>query len=342
MVFININNQPSRTVFKIRLSNIFIIFNIPISNMKDFIKNIFVPKGKPKQNTIEYSNKAIYNELINCFNQNLEKQSVGEKMLYPTYYNVILHPSDFIDIELALPFIVQQTINTFYKIIDTKKNEYKDYEAPSKNWLFHFSPSESIQISEKDENNIKIIKSEPIIMARLYSIGFGNVSGDTNVKVSFKPKNSDTYATFDINQSVFNGINVLAKGLFRVKIDKNLHSLKEPPIGADEIFAEIKFFDKGHKTFKMMDKEIIVSKMSEKYNDTHILQIDSEELIINHARIRYNNTNNIFELSAFEKVRLNEKIVPLSSGNSITWVQLNPESNILLGNFCVLTFIAKK
>ena len=91
-----------------------------------------------------------------------------------------------------------------------------------------------------------------------------------------------------------------------------------------------------------MDKEIIVSKKSEKYNDTHILQIDSEELIINHARIRYNNTNNIFELSAFEKVRLNEKIVPLSSGNSITWVQLNPESNILLGNFCVLTFIAKK
>lgn len=307
------------------------------------IRGFFIPANEVKK-TAKFDNNALLNELKLCFTQGLAQESVGTRMLYPTSFNLLLNPADYNDREQALPFVVQEVVNTFYDIIKANKQVYKNYEPPSKNWYFQFSPCSEINLSGATGDKIIIESGSPRIIAALYTTAIGNSTAASNIKLSFKPKNSDTYGTFDINASVFNGIDVLARGVFKVKFNTNLETLTEAPDSQDVSFAEITYRDGSvHKKFIMVDKEIIISRKSvSSYKETHILEIDAINVLPNHARIKFDVLTGNFTLAAFGDVKVNQRTVALSEGSDIHWVPLTKKADILIGSLTPLGFLATK
>lgn len=285
-----------------------------------------------------YRGNDIHNEIINCFNSSILDLSIGERMLYATSFNILLHPQDYKDIEQTFLFLVKEVAKQLEKIIDKQKlkKKYSDFEAPSKNWFFQFSPCQELVISENGEDRTIIERGHPYIMGSLYSITLGgNIKEANKLKMSIKPKNSDTYASFDINPNAFRGIDPLGTGIFTVKIKNDLQPQSEMLVSSStEIYAELKF-NQGAKTytFQMMDKEIIIAKKSEgNTGKTNILQIDDPNVIEGHARIKFDAGTKTFSIAAFDYVRVDETKVPVSSGGNINWLQLSEKANILIGS----------
>jgi hypothetical protein len=300
--------------------------------MLDWLKNNFLPQKKGSVPEVG-SNRVIYDELNACFRQGIVRMSFGQQLMYPASFNIFLNPDDYEESEQSFPFLVKGVINSFYAQI--RQTPYEDKTATSSYWFFQFSPAEKITLPGKNAEDILIKRGHAVIIGRLFSnrtSPSGNTMESSNVKLSLKPKNSDTYQTVDINIESIRGLDIIGKGSFKVKLNTAFEELKEEPTSGVNVFAEIKYSENGqHKTFSMIDKEIIISKKRDSDNGkTNVLQLDSDAIAVNHARIRVND-NKKFEIAAFSRLKLNERTLPLSSGNDVTWTELNNRARILIG-----------
>lgn len=308
--------------------------------MMKLLKNWFLPTSSSTKSV--FTNKDLLHELVTCFSINLESESVGNRMLYPTSFNVLLNPTDFAAREDALPFVVQEIVNTFYKIIKDKSGEYPDYSPPSKYWNFQFSPCEELVVNEKMKINIP--EGAPYIMAKLYTTSLSNTTSTANTRVSFKPKNSDTYSTFNINQDVFKSIDVVATGVFAIKFDPALTQITNRPnhLG-NETFAELSFTKGGNLIhFAMIDKEIVISGNKDTRKESWVLSLDTDQIQNTHASIKYDGATGDFYISAFGPLKVNERTVEQSTGGDIKWYKLSRKAKLLINNFFIVEFQSKK
>lgn len=282
-----------------------------------------------------YKGDDIHDEILVCFESSIPILSVGRRMLYPTSFNVLLNPQDLEEINETLPFLVQEVSVRMEEIIDKykKKSRYTNFEAPSRNWFFQFSACESFSPSGKPEDNIIIERHAPYIIGALYStaIGSNNVREAGNLKMSLKPKNSETYAKYDINPNAFLGIDSLGTGIFKIKIKGDLQPSAENTVtGSNEIYAKIHF---DGLVFEMIDKEIIISqKAGQQQLKSNILLIEAPHVKDSHARIRYDSSSKRFSIAAFHFIRVNEAEIPVSSARNPIWFDLPPVANILVGD----------
>jgi hypothetical protein len=300
--------------------------------MLDWLKKNFLPQKKGSALDVG-SNKVIYDELNACFRQGIIKMSYGPRLMYPADFNIFLNPDDFEESEQSFPFLVMDVINSFYEQI--RQAPYAAKKNLSPVWFFQFSPANKITLPGKAADDIPIERGGPVIIGKLLTSNMspsGNVTESQNVKLSLKPKNSDTYQTFEINREAVRGLDIIGKSTFKVKFNNNFEELTEVPASDITVFAEIKYSENGQqKTFSMIDKEIIISKKRESdAGKTNVLQLDSDAIVINHARIRVND-NKKFEIAAFSRLKLNERTLSLSSGNDVVWTELNNRARLLIG-----------
>jgi hypothetical protein len=295
--------------------------------------NLIFSKMFRKKKT--YRGDDIHDEILVCFESSIPILSVGRRMLYPTSFNVLLHPHDFEEINETLPFLVQEVSGRMEEIIGKykKKNHYTNFEAPSRNWFFQFSACEKFSPSGNPEDTITIERYSPYIIGALYStaIGGNNVREAGNLKMSLKPKNSETYAKYDINPNVFLGIDTLGTGIFKIKIKSDLQpSVENTVTGSNEIYAKIHF---DSLVFEMIDKEIIISRKTAQHHlKSNILMIDAPHVKESHARIRYDPSAKKFAIAAFYFIRVNEAEIPVSSARNPIWFDLPSVANILVGD----------
>lgn len=298
--------------------------------MLDRLKSLFSNK---KGSALEIgSNQVIYNELNACFRHFVNRMSFGDQLMYPAAFNIFLNPGDYEESEQSFPFLVKGVINSFYEQI--RQSPHRQKRNAAVNWFFQFSPAEKITLPGKNMEDIIIERGSPVIIGKLLSnaTSSGNTSESPNVKLSLKPKNSDVYQMVEINYDSIIGLDIVGKNTFKVKINPVFEELTDLPSAGASVFAEIKYSEHGrHKTFSMVDKEIIISKKRDSDNGkTNVLQLESEAIAVNHARIRVND-NKKFEIAAFNRLKLNERTVPLSSGNDVKWTELPARAKILIG-----------
>jgi len=296
-----------------------------------------------QNNPRKLSNKDLLSELIACFKHNLEEESFGERMLFPTSFNILMNPEDFHEREDFLPFVVRETVNAFYRIIREKSTRFSNYAPPAKTWNFQFSPCESFSPDNRTE--LVIERGKPHIIARLFSASYiPQTRSETNTKVSYKPKNSVSYSTFNLNPDVFLNMDILAAGVFSIPFDRKLSVLTEQPERIEnKTYAELSYPDNGKIIrYSMTDKEIIISGNKETRRETWILILNSEYIKNSHVIIKYDSTLNRFTLAAFGPVKVNEKTVPESKGGDVDWYPLPKTANILIGNFIPVEFVSKK
>ena len=82
------------------------------------------------------TNKVLLNELTSHFKTMLENESVGQRMLYPMSFNILMASADYEERRQSLPFVLPEVVANFYRIIESMKTQYPNYTPPAKYWFF--------------------------------------------------------------------------------------------------------------------------------------------------------------------------------------------------------------
>lgn len=339
----------------------------------DQLSNLLVPKrqsGAPEP----IKSDRILHELIRCFEASLNRESIGNSLLFDAHYIVILHPSSYTERLAALPVIVNEAVNAFYAAIDRRKGGDDRIVTVASHWQFKFGPGTEFEGRAIGPADIEVIGS---LTGHSLEIDPGpRPSANSNLKATRKVKNTNVYEKMDVNLPAFGHIDFRESGAFAVRIDParlappvpgpavtdGVASANAPapqpalpptapgpvvpPIAParPEHLARIDCYmadQNTEETHWMKDREVVIAR-HEPDNGAfaNYIRLRSPYVSNPHARIRYDATAGTFQLASFSQheTRLNEQIVARSEPTNPVWVALPSPSQILLNGVVTLTF----
>lgn len=299
---------------------------------------------KPKQSSSKITNRLLLQELVTHFEQVMEEKTVGKRILYPMSFNILMHPDDYNETKESLPFVLPEVVSAFYAAIKREKRKYP-YEMnatnPATYWFFQFS---ACRFSDKDglENLLergKFITTGSLTTFDIQKAQKGGVRSEANVQLSVKCQNSNTNDT-NINMDALLGMDILSEGSYKFNFDKNMNE------DAQQIADSTNTQEKGwatlrwsegtiFKTFTMLDAYIDISGNAETRTTRNICPIKSDAVAVTHVQIKYDQITQTFQMAAWAKTRLNSREVPLSTGNTPTWIDLPKYNSKLFLNDAV-------
>jgi len=320
--------------------------------MANFIKNILGKFGpgndkRSKKNNKEVkieensglTNKMILTELTEHFKTMLNKESVGDRMLYPMAFNVLMDKDDYENRKQAFPFVLPEVVKSFYKVIKSKRAEYCNYEPPATYWVFKFSGCESGDVPSDSSMPLLVRKGHLTTVASLFSFSIydakSNTSVETNTSVSIKLDMSNVMTDQNVNWNAIKGLDVISEGSFTFKFDPGLGEDSAAIVSNSNTtevtgMAELTYTLNGKiYHYVMQDMLIDISGNKETRKGRKFFVVDSPAVKDSHVQIKYLQTENKFQIAAFGKARLNGKALVESSGVPV-WFDLANNSNILL------------
>ncbi len=309
------------------------------------------PEGGETKEDDVLSGNIILEDLVELFNYNIKIMSIGRKMVFPMYFQILMHQEDYNEKKTLLPVWTPEIIRNFYQLLKEKQDKYLDCRPIAKKWVFSYSPcrlEKTVDIDTDDNDIITVKKGNIVSTAALYS---EDIDPTNDIKVSIKVNNSDIIKTANLNLSALDGIDILDEGLFTYKFDDNYLSTDkpkvekinqspidenpkgnpEPPIIEEDNkpLATISFEDNHHEyKYTMKMSPIYISSVKDTRTTSNILKINNPNLKNGHVQIKYEKGK--FFLCAFGETRLNEKPVELSTPGNIIWRPLANNSDILM------------
>ena len=172
---------------------------------------------EPKNKQELLSNQKLLDDLLVLFKDTLEKESVNTAMLFPMYFEILMHPADYKDRKDALAVILPEFISAFKSVIEENKKRFPNVKNVSTKWVFQFSPCRvDGELTLEDGNIIKVERGKLIKSARLfYNEGKGaDVKVESNIKVSVKCDNSDVMNIAYLNYEALKSVDILEDGLY--------------------------------------------------------------------------------------------------------------------------------
>jgi len=287
----------------------------------------------------------LLNDMLALFKDSIKRMSIGEKLVYPMSFYIIIHKDDYEEIKQLLPIWTPEIIRNFYEILKQKQEQegYTNCKPISKKWVFRYSPCRITSINITDDDIFTVSKGNIVKTAELYNDVIDrtdDISVERNIKVSIKCNNSDIIKTANLNLSALDGIEILEEGFFTYKYDDKYMAKpsdkptegppQEPEITEDnKPLATISYEDNHHKyTYTMKMSPIYISSIKDTRTTSNILKINNPNLKNGHVQIKYEQGR--FFLCAFGETRLNERPVKLSEPGNIIWVDLYNNSDILM------------
>lgn len=300
--------------------------------------NFFVPlPDKPSSIT----NNTILQELLSCFEDSCRHESVGSSLLFNTHFIIVLHPDVYESRVASLPIIVKEAVKIFYRRLAQLKKGYEDISPVSSAWHFRFGPGTEFNHESLGVNDIKVIG---MLTGFKESMGNHEPTRNATTKVTMKSKKTNVYDKMDIDLQSLRHINFLENGTFSVKFNSDLQVGSAALTSAGNGIATIEFYmaDKNlQETYTMKDKEIVIAR-KEPGNQGYpnYLLIDSSYVSNPHARIRFNDSSQKFQIASFSgnETRVNEKIIPRSEPASPQWQDLQDAAQVLLSSMVTLKF----
>ena len=299
---------------------------------------------KKKPTTSKITNKVLLQELVTHFEQSMDELSVGKRILYPMSFNILMHPDDYNQTKESFPFVLPEVVSQFYSSIKKEKNKYRDgvnCAPPATYWFFQFS---ACRFSDKDglENFLergKIITTGSLTTFDIQKAQKGGVRSEANVQLSVKCQNSNMNDT-NINMDALLGMDILSEGSYKFNFDKNMNEdaqkIADSTNAQEKGWATLRWSEGANTmTYTMLDTYIDISGNAETRTTRNICPIKSDAVAVAHVQIRYDQITQTFQLAAWAKTRLNTREVPLSTGNTPTWIDLPKYNSKLFLNDAV-------
>ncbi|WP_337042288.1 FHA domain-containing protein [Emticicia sp. 17c] len=316
------------------------------------IKEKIIPSSlekNQKSKISEVTNEMILKDLITNLEASIKKESLGESLLFNANFIVILHPDVYQSRQPTFIALVHEAVKGFYKKINEYKAKYPNVIPIASNWVFQFAPGV--------EFNDEIIgQGDVMILGTITGLKDAIPSQTNTVKVTMKPKKSTNYyEKMDINLNHFLHIDFRNDGKFAMKID-----IDSPPVNKangnkvitynhDTVYAEIHVHishNDMEDNYSMKEKEIVIArKEPENAQFDNYFLIDSPYVSNPHARIKYNETRQVFQITNFSRheTRLNEELLPQSDLSNPVWHDLPlVKTKLLLNGDVTLTFNSRK
>jgi hypothetical protein len=286
------------------------------------------------------TNQALVDQVVASFKETVERESFNRRMMYDCSYLILMRPEDYHHAELRLAGITEGILDEFYEYINEKKSQYPRYDPIGSFWDFQYCPAEKgIDNSDIEPGSVQVIS------APTSEKSWVELSGE-QIKVSVSSKHS-RYSKYDLNPNTFANIDILSKGHFRVKFNKDLFAGAEAARTAStntsvtpkkDKLATIQFVvNKQRYSFPMREKQLKITRAVEGLTSTATLLCINEptgSLQKEHVMIKYEESSRLFYVALFADAFVNEQKLELSRmGEAPVWHPLKNESSIVCGIF---------
>ena len=318
--------------------------------------NLLVPSRQTPSQAPAVNNTRILNELIACFQDSLQRESVGTSMLFNAHFLIILHPSTYEERQNAFPVIVNEAVDAFRAIIETHRADYDRIAPVASHWFFKFGGGREFNGEPINPADVQVVGALTGILP-----GNGWVESPDKVNVTRRVKQTNRFEKVDVQPNTFQNISFREPGAFVVKFTfdpspaPNASPARVGPtaLGAPHLppslgeglaridyhIAELNRED----TYLMRDREIIVArKEPDNQHFPNYLLLESAYVSNPHLRIRYNDSIHAFQIASFSRneTRLNELLIPRSEPTNPQWHPLPEKAQLLLNSMVTLHFQA--
>ena len=324
-----------------------------ISYIKKIVKGLGInppPEPEPNPASEGMSNRQLLDDLLILFKDVLNKESVGNTMLFPMYFDILMHPDDYNDRKDALAVILPEFVEKFMEVINENRATYPKIKNVSTKWVFQFSPCR-VDGELKMENGkiIKVERGKLIKSAKLFykEEVNDNIHVVSNVKVSVKCDNSDVMNISYLNFEALKSVDIVEDGLYMYnyspitderKQQKNEHIDTSNPSS----MATLTYTNQGHRIhYTMLDERISISGRKDTRKQRMIFKLDNDNLENDHVQIKFDRKDNEFYLCAFGKTKLNQRSLDLSVGGDVKWYKLADNSSIFMNDEIKVEFVKK-
>jgi hypothetical protein len=306
--------------------------------MLNKIKKWLLPDEEEEEKRL--TNQVLVNQVVESFKETIERESFNKRMMYDCSYLILMRPEDYHHAELRLAGITEGILDEFYSHINEMKSQYPRYDPIGSFWDFQYCPA------EKGVDNTEIEPgSVQVVSAPTSEKSWMELSSE-QIKVSVSSKHSK-YSKYDLNPNTFANIDILSKGHFRVKFNKELFA-SEPgttPAGANtsvtpkkDKLATLQFvINKQRYSFPMREKQLKITRAVEGLTSTATLLCINEpsgSLQKEHVMIKYEEGSRLFYIALFADAFVNEQKLELSRiGETPVWHPLKNDSTIVCGIF---------
>lgn len=314
------------------------------------ILNIFTPKDSKKKPKVQegLSNKVILEELVAHFREQTEALSVGDKLLYPMSFNILLHSDDYNMVYQSFPFVIPQVVRGFYKVIREMRTKYPDCTPTANEWVFQFSSCQLPEVEVNDGKTLVVTKGHITTIASLLAMDLrqNNVEVSNNARVSIKLQDSNVMNNVNINWDAVRNIDIIGDNYFRVKFDKSFNSSEKVEMSSNissyiksRKYAALRYSKDGRSyTFQMTDKMIDICGPEANACSSSVFRIDMDGILSPHVQIKYLEDSNKFQIQVFGKTRLNGKELENSQQGLAKWYPLANNSKIFINDSVSVTF----
>lgn len=318
------------------------------------IKN-FLDKFKATTDNTEpvdtlLTNKVLLEELAAHFKTMLKAESVGQRMLYPMSFNILMDPTDYDARRQALPFVLPEVVSVFYGIINDMRGEYPNYTPPAKYWFFQFSSCRMETVQSDGSTPLLVRRGHITTVASLMTFDIkntGNTSEDTNTRVSIKLDDSNVMNDVNINWNAIKNLDIISDGTFTYNFDTTLnrdtqHIMDSSNLSTTNGLAELSYSRGGRNyRFAMKDNLIHISGKNEMRKGSSFFKIEEDGINDSHVQIRYLPSEKQFQIAAFGPARLNSGKMNESSGGNVLWYDLANNSSIFINDIVSVKFEIK-
>ena len=319
------------------------------------LSNLLVPSSQTQTTPVAaVTNKRILDELVASFEDSIRRESVGTSMLFNAHFLIILHPDTYEERQNAFPVIVNEAVKAFKTIIESQKGQYEHVAPVASSWFFKFGGG-------REFGGEAVTPADVHVVGALTGILPGNVQTQSpeRMNVTRRVKQTNRYEKVDVDLNTFQHIDFREPGAFVVKFNfdpsipiapktaapatatRNATSLPRS-LGAglaqiDYYIAELN----KENSYLMRDREIVVArKEPDNQHFPNYLLIESAYVSNPHARIRFNDAADSFQIASFSRneTRVNEQLIPRSEPASPQWHALPDKAQILLNSMVTLHF----
>lgn len=301
-------------------------------------------------NNDHLTNKRLLEELTSHFKTMLNAESVGQRMLYPMSFNILMDPADYNDRRQSLPFVLPQVVSAFYGIIDDMRQEYPDYTPPAKYWYFQFSACRLETVQTEDSAPLVVRKGHITTVATLLTFDIketNNVSVNNNTRVSIKLDDSNVMNDVNLNWNALKNLDVLSDGTFTYNFDNTLNRDTQYITDNSNMaevngIAELSYSNGGRNYhYIMKDNLINISGKNEMRKGRSFFNLDSPNIKDSHVQIKYLPSEKRFQIAAYGPTRLNSRRITESSGGDVYWHDLANNSSIFINDEISVKFRIK-
>ena len=300
----------------------------------EYIKKLFLGDDGNSQ----LSNLSLEEQIIKYFKLGIDLLSLKNRILYPTDFTIHLHSSNFEMLKPSFPFIVDDCIQEFVKILE-KKMKGIPTRPHSRNWHFQFAECSSEALIKG--TNEKVEKEKPVIILGIVPSADG-AGGGMSQQHFVGTKNgplSKLADRFDINEEGLN-VTYLGGNAFERPIkldfvdsqqvaDKNASSTPRP-----RLMITGKSFTGGQNGVLLSSDIVFVcGKVGLQSKVGQVVCIDDVSVMNPHFRIERIENSNKYSIIPYADIRLNGVEIKKNKSRD-----LPNNSNIVINNEINLRF----